>query len=108
MKLLKSPKKKQNKIRWRCKKNTLPYFFTLFLKNRRDIMNELGEIERKVLGALLKMSDETLTTKRVTLDTLAKEINYKTSGGAITYALRLLEKNNYIIKLPEKRIKILV
>jgi len=71
-------------------------------------MNELGEIERKVLGALLKMSDETLTTKKVTLDTLAKEINYKTSGGAIMYALRLLEKNNYIIKLPEKRIKILV
>lgn len=70
-------------------------------------MSELGKIEKKVLGALLKLSDDELIAK-VTLNKIAKEINYKRSGGAITYALRLLEKGNYIVKLPEKRIKILI
>jgi hypothetical protein len=56
----------------------------------------IGMIERKLLGALLQLSDEDGIVKGKTLRTIAERMGYKTVGGAITLSLKSLEFNNYI------------
>lgn len=70
-------------------------------------VDKMGEVERKVLGALLRLCDDALIVK-INYKIIADEIGYKQPGGTITYALRLLEKNDYITRLPNKRVKILI
>lgn len=57
--------------------------------------SSLGVIEKKVLGAMLVLANEhmitTSTNKRI-----AELMGYKTSGGAITFALQALEMKNFI------------
>jgi len=59
----------------------------------------LGPVEQKVLGALIILAGGANTVK-VTLKEIANTMGYKTSGGAITYAIRGLERDNFIAKLP--------
>lgn len=69
--------------------------------------NELSSVEKRVLGALLMLSNSS-NVATVTLNDIAKEMGYKKSGGILTYALRLLEKDNYIVRMSKNKIKILV
>lgn len=67
----------------------------------------LGTVERKVLGALLILADDN-NVVTTTLRKIANQIGYKTSGGAISFALKILERDNFIIRNNTKQIKILI
>ena len=60
-------------------------------------LNNLGVIERKMLGALLILSDRDNMVS-ANLNQLAEQMNYKASGGALTFALKVLERDNYVIR----------
>jgi DNA-binding MarR family transcriptional regulator len=70
-------------------------------------MAHLGIVEKKVLGALLILSDENQIA-RVSGVQIARIMGYKKSGGAITFALRSLEMDNYIEKNEHGEIKVLL
>lgn len=55
----------------------------------------MGMVERKLLGALLKLCNDEMIAK-ATLKEIADEMGYATVGGAMTFAIRLLETNNHI------------
>lgn len=68
---------------------------------------KLNKIERKVLGALLTMSnDEGLV--EATLAEIAKAMGYKKSGGALSFAIRILESENYISKKDKRIYRVLL
>lgn len=71
-------------------------------------MNNLGVVERKVLAALLNLTRNTSDTVRATTSKIAECMGYKTSGGAITFALRILERDNYIAKTGRSQYKLFV
>lgn len=58
-------------------------------------MSNLGEIEKKTLGAMLMMSDNDGNVEAFSIE-IAHKLGYKAMGGAITFALKSLEMNNYI------------
>lgn len=58
-------------------------------------LGNLSAVERKVLGALLILANNSMDTI-VTQTALATTMGYKKPGGAITFALRALEMKNYI------------
>lgn len=68
-------------------------------------MSNLGVIEKKVLGALIILTNAQNVAK-VSATTIAKTMGYKRSGGAITFALKSLELNNHIEKLPDGSYKV--
>ena len=68
-------------------------------------MSNLGVIEKKVLGALIILSN-TQNNANVSTTQIAKAMGYKKSGGAITFALKSLELNNHIAKLPDGSYKV--
>jgi hypothetical protein len=55
----------------------------------------LSVVERKVLGALLLMSDNDMTVKAKMVE-IAHMMGYKDVGGVLTYAIRSLDMKNYI------------
>lgn len=55
----------------------------------------LQTVERKVLGAMLIHSDDNMDVN-ATLKEIAKTMGYKSTGGAITFAIRALEMKNFI------------
>jgi len=67
----------------------------------------MGAIEQKVLGALLFLANgkKEVTAKR---KEIIHEMGYLTDGGAISFALRLLEMNNYIARPSKNQYIILV
>ena len=68
----------------------------------------LGVVEKKVLGALMILADE-FNKVKATITEIAHTMGYKTAGGAITYALRILERDNFIAQLPgERTFKLLI
>ncbi|MDD4000179.1 MAG: hypothetical protein PHX62_04710 [Bacilli bacterium] len=67
----------------------------------------LGTVERKVLGALLILADDN-NVVTTTLRKIANQMDYKASGGAISFALKILERDNFIIRNNTKQIKILI
>jgi hypothetical protein len=70
-------------------------------------MRKLGVIEQKLLGSMLLLAnDEGKLTANNTV--LARKMGYKTSGGSITYAIKMLEINNYITKTNEGEYKVLI
>lgn len=69
--------------------------------------SEMGLVEKKVLGALLILADEDNVAK-ATFPEIAEKMGYKTFGGAISFAIRLLEINNYITKTDKSTYKILL
>lgn len=67
----------------------------------------LGTVERKVLGAMMVLaSDDKIVN--ASKNTIAKTMGYKTVGGAITFAIKILERDNFIVQLEQGRYKILV
>lgn len=67
----------------------------------------LGTVEKKVLGALLILSDHHNVVNSNTSQ-IAKTMGYKRSGGAISFALKSLEHNNHITYLSDSEIKVLL
>ncbi len=67
-----------------------------------QLHENLGVVERKVLGALILLADETNTAK-ATMAEIADKIGYKVAGGAITYAIRGLERDNFLVRNPHQR-----
>ena len=63
---------------------------------------ELGVVERKVLGALMLMANEANEVK-TTVRKIAETIGYKEPGGAISFALRILERDNHIVRVPNQK-----
>lgn len=71
------------------------------------MQSSLGVIEKKVLGALLILSDKQ-NVANATQVQIAKAMGYKKGGGAITFALKSLEMNNHITILENNNIKVLL
>lgn len=67
----------------------------------------LGIVERKVLGALIIMANENKTVT-TTMEQIASVIGYKKSGGALTFALRILERDNFIVRTAQRTYKLLI
>jgi hypothetical protein len=67
----------------------------------------LGTIERKVLGAMIILArdDKTITTS---MNKLAEIMGYKKSGGALTLAISILERDNFLVKLDKGKFKLLI
>lgn len=55
----------------------------------------MSTVERKVLGGLIGMMDDDGRVECLAVD-LAHRIGYKSTGGAITFALTILEMKNMI------------
>lgn len=64
--------------------------------------NNLGVVEKKVLDAMMLMANNNNIVK-TTIKNIAETIGYKQSGGAITFALKILERDNFVERLPEKK-----
>ena len=70
-------------------------------------MRELEVVERKVLGALMILSEKDGSVK-ASYSEIAEKMGYKRSGGTITYALRSLQKDNIVNKVSSGRYQILI
>ena len=70
-------------------------------------LNNLGIIERKVLGSLLILENGNNESIAKNKD-IADSMGYKQSGGDITFALKILERDNYIVRIAKNKYKILV
>jgi hypothetical protein len=71
-------------------------------------VSNLGVIERKVLGALIMSPRDVHGITQVTLRQIAQKMGYKASGGALTFALKTLEMNNYIEKVETNKYKVFI
>lgn len=72
-------------------------------------LDNLGTIERKVLGALLIATDNNNNnTVKITQNEIADLIGYKTSGGALSFAIKILERDNFLICTGKSTYKLLV
>ena len=72
-------------------------------------LDNLGTIERKVLGALLIAADNNNdSTVKISQNEIADLIGYKTSGGALTFAIKILERDNFLICTDRSTYKLLV
>lgn len=60
----------------------------------------LGKVEKKVLGAMLMLSNGDMLVHASKKD-IAHQMGYKAVGGAITFAIDTLEFKNYICKEDE-------
>lgn len=61
-------------------------------------LDNLGTVERKVLGAMLIIADNTKNNiVKVSMNEIANLIGYKTSGGALSFAIKILERDNFLI-----------
>lgn len=67
----------------------------------------LSRTERRLLGALLLLADNDLIVN-VTKKELSNAMGYKTTGGQINLAIKLLDIKNYITQQNENQIKILI
>lgn len=67
----------------------------------------LGIVERKVLGALIIMANENKIAK-VTMQDVADVIGYKAAGGALTFAIKILERDNFIVRTASRTYKLLI
>ena len=72
-------------------------------------LDNLGIIERKVLGALLIIADNgSNNTVKVSMNEIANLIGYKTSGGALSFAIKILERDNFLVCTGRSTYKLLV
>lgn len=68
---------------------------------------EIGLIELRVLMAMRYMSNHNKIIK-INHKDLANTMGYKSPGGALTLAIKILENKGYIKKIEEKTYKILI
>lgn len=59
------------------------------------VNSNLKGVEKKVLGALLILSDKDMVVT-APLKLIANTMGYKATGGALTFALQALEMKNFI------------
>lgn len=72
-------------------------------------LDNLGTVERKVLGALLIIADgNNDNIIKASLKDIANLIGYKASGGALTFAIKILERDNFLICTDRSTYKLLV
>lgn len=72
-------------------------------------LDNLGVVERKVLGAMLIIANNTNNnTVKVSMNELADLIGYKTSGGALSFAIKILERDNFLICTDRSTYKLLI
>lgn len=69
--------------------------------------DNLGTIERKVLGALIILADEKKVVK-ASLHDMADVMGYKAVGGALTFAIKILERDNFIVRISKSTYKLLI
>ena len=81
----------------------------IYVKGNVGNMREsnLSTIDKKVLGALIILADDHMVVNASTVQ-IAQRMGYKKSGGAVTYALRMLEANNFITLLGKGMYKVLL
>lgn len=70
-------------------------------------MVRLGVVEKKVLGAMLSLADGDMEV-RATLQQLANKMGYAAVGGAMTFAIKLLETHNHIRILGKRHYQVLL
>lgn len=68
---------------------------------------DLGGVEKKVLGALLILSDRNFEAN-ATLSQIANQMGYKKPGGALSFALKALEMQNHIAVIGKNKYKVLI
>lgn len=72
-------------------------------------LDNLGVIERKVLGAFLIMAEHTNSNiVKITTTEIADCIGYKSGGGAISFAIKILERDNYLVRINRGKYKLLI
>lgn len=72
-------------------------------------LDNLGVVERKVLGALLIAADNNNNnTVKISQNEIADLIGYKTGGGALTFAIKILERDNFLVCTDRSTYKLLV
>lgn len=72
-------------------------------------LDNLGVIERKVLGALLVLADNSKSNVvKTTMKNVADLIGYKSSGGALSFAFKILERDNYVVCVDKGTYKLLI
>lgn len=72
-------------------------------------LDNLGVIERKVLGAFLIMAEHTNgNIVKITTREIADCIGYKSGGGAISFAIKILERDNYLVRISRGKYKLLI
>ena len=72
-------------------------------------LDNLGTVERKVLGAMLIIADNTKNNiVKVSMNEIADLIGYKTSGGALSFAIKILERDNFLICTGRSTYKLLI
>lgn len=69
--------------------------------------SNLRTVEKKVLGALLILADDDMTVK-ASKSKIAETMGYKTTGGALTFAIEALEMKNYIAAVERGHYKVLL
>lgn len=70
--------------------------------------DNLGTIERKVLGALMILADKASNnTVKASMLEIAELIGYKATGGALSFAIKVLERDNYLVKIGRSRYQLL-
>lgn len=70
-------------------------------------IGELGLVERRVLGALMVLSNSEKEIEANTTE-IAEAIGYKRNGGSISSALKILQYENIITKIDKRRYKLLI
>lgn len=70
-------------------------------------MNGLGVVDVRVLNTLMDLADKD-NIVNITVTKLAKEIGYKETGGAITYALKTLQLMGKIRCIAKQTYRVLV
>ena len=64
--------------------------------------------ERRLYGALLQLADDDGYVKGYNLSDLAKKAGYKANGGLLTYAMEILQRDNFVAKISDKDWRIFV
>jgi hypothetical protein len=71
------------------------------------VESNLKTIQKKVLGAMLILSDSDMNVK-ATFKEIAQVMGYQRAGGVISFALETLEMKNYISKTEKGTYKVLI
>lgn len=67
----------------------------------------LGVIEKKVFGALMILANDDMVAT-TTLRKIAEVMGYKEVGGALTYAIKVLEMKNFIARTGKGQYQVLL
>ena len=69
--------------------------------------SNLRVVEKKVLGAMLILADDNMNLE-TTFQRISEAMGYRSTGGAITFAIQALEMKNYIAVVGKGKYRILL